>query len=268
MSLYRASPADGVAWVTGASGGIGREVALLLAARGYAVAVTARREDELSVLTRELAGGKGRIVAFPADVTDEAAMAEVVSSIEREMGPLVLAVFNAGTYVPISGARIALDKVRKIFEVNVMGVVNGLAPALQAMVARGRGQVVLTGSVSAYFGLPAASAYGASKAALNNMAESLKHDLDKMNIRIQIVNPGFVDTPLTKKNRFAMPALVPVDQAGRRFVDGIERGGFEVTFPRRFTWVLKLLRILPMPLRYRIMHRAMGWDQRDISKDA
>ena len=118
--------------------------------------------------------------------------------------------------------------------------------------------------MSGYSGLPAASAYGASKAALNNMAESLLFDFEKMNIRTQVVNPGFIDTPLTEKNDFAMPALMPVDKAVERMIAGIEGGGFEITFPRRFTYGLKMLRLLPHPAYFWIMKRATGWKSRQL----
>ena len=127
---------------------------------------------------------------------------------------------------------------------------------------RGFGQVVLVGSVTSYFGLPSAAAYGATKAALNSMAQSLKYDFDKLNIRIQVVNPGFVDTPLTAKNKFDMPGLMPVDKASARFVDGIARGGFEIVFPRRLAWMLKAGTFLPQMLYHRIIRKATGWDQR------
>ena len=101
-----------------------------------------------------------------------------------------------------------------------------------------------------------------SKAALNNIAESLKYDFDKLGIRIQVMNPGFVATPLTAKNNFAMPALMPVDRAAARIAAALKTGGFETTFPRRFTWFLKFLRILPQPLRFWFINRATGWNKR------
>ena len=104
-----------------------------------------------------------------------------------------------------------------------------------------------------------------SKAALNNIAESLKYDFDKLDIRIQVMNPGFVATPLTSKNNFAMPALMPVDRAAARMASALKTGGFETTFPRRFTWFLKFLRILPQPLRFWFINRATGWNKRQIN---
>lgn len=265
MGLYRARPGDGVAWITGASTGIGRSLARDLALEGYTVCATARDEDRLATLVAETAGLGGRIVAFPCDVTEEAAMTQTVAAIEREVGPIALCVFNAGTYFPTRGERLDTSNVVKTFEINLFGVIYGLVPVLERMRQRGRGQMVLVGSASSYFGWPNAASYGASKAALNNLAEGLKHDFDKLNIRIQVINPGFVDTPLTQKNEFSMPALVPVDEAARRMAAGIRSGGFEISFPRRLNWPLKLLRILPFEIRYWLIHRITKWDSRPLA---
>ena len=127
---------------------------------------------------------------------------------------------------------------------------------------RGFGQIAIVGSVTSYFGLPSAAAYGGTKAALNSIAQSLRYDFDKLNIRLQIVNPGFVATPLTAKNHFEMPALMPVEAASKRMAKGFRTGGFEITFPRRLTWTLKTLSYLPETLRYRIVRRLTGWDKR------
>lgn len=264
MDLYQISAGDGVVWITGASGGMGRELALQMVREGYTIIGSARSEDKLKKMEREAQSLKGTFHRLPCDVTDCDAMAAAVEEIETAHGPIRLAVFNAGNYWPTAGEALDIDAFRKTYEINVFGVINGLVPVAEKMKAHGKGQIALVASVSGYSGLPSASAYGASKAALNNMAESLKFDFDKMNIRIQVVNPGFVDTPLTEKNTFDMPALMPVDKAVRRIIDGFERGGFEITFPRRFTYLLKLMRMLPHSLYFRLMKRATGWKDRPL----
>lgn len=264
MPLYRAHAGDGVVWITGASSGIGRELALQLAQRGYVVAATARASDSLDRLAAESERMSGAIRAFPCDVTDRDAMHGTVGEIETLMGPIRLAVFNAGRYLPTHGEAISIDDFLTTFEVNVFGTLHGLGPVIERMKANGRGHVVFVGSVSGYTGLPAASAYGATKAALNNMAESLSFDFEKMNIRTQVVNPGFVDTPATEKNDFEMPALMPVEKAVDAMIAGIEDGGFEITFPRRFTYALKILRLLPHPLYFACMKRLTGWRARPL----
>jgi NAD(P)-dependent dehydrogenase (short-subunit alcohol dehydrogenase family) len=266
MELYRANPEHGAAWVTGASSGIGRQLALDLAREGYAVAATARSRDKLAALVAEAMALKGRVVAFPCDVTDEQAMRDTFEAIEAELGPVALAVFNAGNYFPARGYALETSNFTKSFQINVFGVIFGLVPLVERMRERGRGQVAFVGSATAYRGLPLASAYGATKAALNYMAESLKFDFDKMNIRIQMINPGFVETPLTKNNKFSMPALMTVAGASERIVAGLKTGGFEVSFPRRLTFGLKLMNLLPLPLYFWFVNWAMGRRKRTSGK--
>lgn len=264
MDLYRIKAGDGIVWITGASAGIGRALALALAERGYDVVASARGREGLDALADESAPLPGSVRPLACDVTDRAAMNEAVAAIEAGHGPIRMAVFNAGNYWPTRGEALDIDAFEKTFEVNLFGVLNGLVPVVERMKGHGRGQLVLVGSVSAYSGLPSAAAYGASKAALNNMAQSLKFDLDRMNIRVQIVNPGFIDTPLTEKNSFEMPALMPAQRAAVAMIAGMENGRFEVTFPRRFTWLLKLLRLLPHPVYFALMRRATRWNRRAL----
>ncbi len=264
MELFKIKPGDGIVWITGASAGIGRALALAMARRGYHVAATARTADKLDTLSREAEGSRGSITAYACDVTDAPAMAALVSQIETTSGPIRCAIFNAGNYWPTRGEALDLDAFRKTYDINLFGVLNGLVPVVERMKMHGRGQVVMVASVSGYTGLPNASAYGASKAAINNMAESLKFDFDKLNIRVQVVNPGFIDTPLTEKNDFAMPALMPVDKAVEAMISGMEQGRFEITFPRRFTYLLKLLRMLPHPVYFALMARMTGWGKRPL----
>jgi NAD(P)-dependent dehydrogenase (short-subunit alcohol dehydrogenase family) len=255
---YRAKPSDGVAWVTGASSGIGRETARELARRGYTVAVTARRLDDLEGLAQEVGSPGGRIVAHAGDVTDAARMAEIVDSVERLHGPIVLAFLNAGTYFAGKERVFDMASVKQTLDVNLIGAVHCLGPLIGRMVERGRGQIAINGSVAGYGGLPNAAAYGASKAALIHLAESLKFTLDPAGVTIQIVNPGFVETPLTDQNPFPMPFLMKADAAVRRICDGFERGGFEITFPRRLAWILKAVNHLPYAVYFPLLARATG----------
>jgi len=264
MSLYRADPKHGVAWITGGGTGIGRAVALDLARKGFVVAVTGRLEDPVDAVIGAAAGLPGRIRSFPCDVTDEAGMAQAVADIEDRAGPIMLAIFNAGVLLPTHGEDLDLASFRKSYEVNVFGVLNGLLPTVRRMHARNRGHVVIIGSATSYFGLPFIAAYGATKAALNNMAESLRYDFVKMNIRIQVINPGFVATLLTAGNEFKLPALMPVEKASRRIVDAILSGGFETTFPRRLTWIAKLLRSMPREAVFWLVNAASRWKGRPL----
>ncbi len=261
MSSFIARPEHGLAWVTGASSGIGRALALKLVAEGFGVVVTARSHDKLVALQRE-AKGPGRIIVLDGDVTDPQDMERVIASIEYDHGTLALVALNAGVFKPVHGEDLHLEDFQETFSVNLNGVVNCLLPAIRHMKARGQGQIAIVSSVTGYGGLPTSGAYGATKAALINMAESLKFDLDKQGIRIQVVNPGFVDTPATKENAFPMPALVSPDEAAGAIVSGLQGSGFEITFPKRFTYVLKFINILPYWLYFPLVNAATGWKKR------
>lgn len=267
MGLYRAKPRDGVVWITGGSSGIGRALARQLADAGYTVAVTAREGDEIDALVAESGNLSGRIVSFPCDVTDESGLEATLGSIESTVGPVVLAIFNAGTYVPVAGENLSVRKFRRTFDVNLQGVVNGLVPAVRSMQKRGFGHVVLVGSISSWFGWPTTAAYGASKAAINVMAQALKYDFDKINIRIQVANPGFVNTPLLQLQQTAsmMPALMSPQDAADRMFRGIAGGGFEIAFPRRLVWGLKLASMMPQPVRHWLVMTLTGWRKRPLS---
>lgn len=230
-------------WITGASTGIGRAVALAYARQGSIVAASARDGKALEALSQE-SGGK--IHAYPLDVTDRAANLALVDRIEADLGPIDLTILNAGTHHEVTAATFDPAVFDKLFAVNFFGVVNGLAAIMPRCISRRSGHIAIVSSVAGYRGLPSASAYGASKAALINMAEALQPDLDQHGVTLSLINPGFVRTPLTDLNEFPMPFLMEVDAAASRVVSGLARGGFEITFPRRFTFMLKFLRILPI----------------------
>ncbi|TGV69793.1 SDR family NAD(P)-dependent oxidoreductase, partial [Mesorhizobium sp. M00.F.Ca.ET.149.01.1.1] len=167
MTLYRANPKDGVAWITGGGSGLGRALAKDLANQGYAVAVTSLPEDPVDTLIVETAQMPGHVKSFPCDVTDEPGMARTVAAIEEQMGPIVLAVFNAGNYIATPGEKLVVRDFHRSFAVNYFGIVNGVVPVVEHMRVRGRGHVVLVGSVTAYSGWPTTAAYGGTKAAIN-----------------------------------------------------------------------------------------------------
>jgi len=261
MTDFIARPELGLAWVTGASSGIGRALALRLVKDGFTVVVTARDHERLVKLQHE-AAGPGKIIVLDGDVTDPRDMERILAAIEYEHGSMVLAVLNAGVYIPVHGEDMHREDFEKTFAVNLHGTVNCLLPAVRHMKARGHGQIAIVSSVTGYGGLPTSAAYGATKAALINMAESLKFDLDKAGIRLQIINPGFVETAATAKNEFPMPALVSPETAADRIADGLKSSGFEITFPRRFTYALKLVNLLPYGLYFWLINRATGWKAR------
>jgi NADP-dependent 3-hydroxy acid dehydrogenase YdfG len=258
MSNRRVTPQDGVVWITGASSGIGRSVALEFARRGWTVAASARRESELEALAAEAGSLKGRIIAHTVDVTDADAMQRTVAAIESAHGPIALTFFNAGIAPYMTAPDIDVAAVRQAFDVNVHGVVHGLAAVMPRMAKRGFGQIGVNASIAGYGGLPRAAAYGATKAAMIHMCEALRFDCEKLGLVMQVINPGFVETPLTGKNDFPMPFLMKNDEAARRVVDGFAKGGFEITFPRRFAYLLKAVNLLPYPLYFALVGRITG----------
>ncbi len=262
MPTYAAKPEEGVAWITGASSGIGRSLALRLAKGGWRVAVTARSDEALESLVDEARGLTGSIMAFPGDITDAEAIGVVVDAVERVMGPVALAVLNAGVYLPVRGNDLDLGAFEQSFAVNLSGTVKSLIPLVSKMKSRGKGQIAIVGSIAGYSGLPTSAAYGATKAGLLNMAEALKFDLDKLGIRLQVVSPGFVDTPATRDNPFPMPYLMTVEEAAERIAQGLRKPGFEIAFPRRFAWQLKFLRMLPYRLYFPLVARVTGWSRK------
>jgi short-subunit dehydrogenase len=249
------TPPFPVAWITGASTGIGRELALRLATQGCVVAASARSVAVLDSLAVESQSQPGRIVAMPVDVTDIRDVERTYTKIADELGVPDLCVLNAGTYIPVNAKRLNSRDFDSQFNLNVMGTVRVLESVIPGMVKRKSGRIAVVASVSGYRGLRTASAYGATKAALINMCEALRMELGDHGIVVQVVNPGFIKTPLTDKNEFPMPFLMPVDKAVDQFYRGLLGNRFEITFPKRFTWMLKALRLLPYAVYLPMMNR-------------
>ena len=230
-----------VIWITGASSGIGLELAKLYGAAGARVAISARSADTLAEMSDQHAG----LHAFPVDVTDPEAMVATHNAITDQLGPIDLAVLNAGTWTPTTVKNFSIDKMRRTIDVNYMGVVHALDPLIPDMMKRGAGHISLVASVAGYRGLPKSMSYGPTKAALINLAETLKIDLGKHGVRVSVINPGFVDTPMTAKNDFPMPFIMTSEEAAQRMKRGLDGSGFEVVFPKRFAAILKSARIMP-----------------------
>lgn len=241
-----------VVWITGASSGIGAALAREMAAAGWQVAASGRDLTRLEALR---AGAPDAIHAFPLDVTNVQANADSAADIVRTLGPIDLAVFNAGVGSGFSVDRYDAEDVFDRMRVNYGGAVNGIGAVLPAMLARGRGHIALTASVAGYRGLPGGGPYSASKAAMIALAESLKLDLTGRGVDVSVITPGFVRTPLTEKNRFPMPFMIDADDAARRIRRGLEARRFEITFPRRLSYTLKLMQRLPYALYFPIIRR-------------
>ncbi len=236
-------------WITGASSGIGAALSTELAARGFVVAATARSEKALA----ELADTAANIHAFAGDITDRSGMAALVDTIERDLGPIDMAVLNAGIYLPTNFPEFDADLFDRSFAVNLGGTVNCLAPLVPLMSGRGRGRIAIVSSVAGYGGLPTSAAYGATKAALFNLGESLAMDLAAHGVKVSMIAPGFVRTPATDVNTFPMPFIISADDAARRIANGLEKGQAHIAFPKRFSYLLRLINLLPRGLYTRLV---------------
>ncbi|MBC7917892.1 MAG: SDR family NAD(P)-dependent oxidoreductase [Rhodoferax sp.] len=242
-------------WLVGASSGIGRATASALHAQGAQVIVSARSAEALYTFMAEHPGAR----ALPLDVTDAQAMRDAVQSLTAE-GALDCVVYCAGHYRAMDAHAIDLPELLRHNQVNYVGalyLLDAVVPALLAQPLKDsqRGHISLVGSVAGYRGLPHSLAYGPTKAALINLSETLYLDLHRRGVGVSLINPGFVDTPLTKTNDFAMPALLTPAQAAQAILKGWARGAFEIHFPRRFTWGMKLLRLLPYGLFFAATRR-------------
>jgi NAD(P)-dependent dehydrogenase (short-subunit alcohol dehydrogenase family) len=257
MMLKDAPTTPRLAWVTGASSGIGEALALGLARAGWTVAASARRANRLAELAARPEAA-GRIHPVPVDVTDEAAVQQAVAAIEQRLGPIEAAVLNAGDYTPMRARDFDTALCRRLMEVNYLGVVHGIGAVLPRQLGRGTGRILVNASVAGYRGLPLAAPYGASKAALISLAESLRAELQGTGVVIRVINPGFVRTPLTAKNDFAMPALLDPQAAADAILRAFDGDGFEITFPRRFTYLMKLLRCLPYRWYFPLLRERAG----------
>lgn len=240
-------------WLVGASSGIGRAVAAALHAQGAQVVVSARNGQALAQFEREHPGAQ----ALALDVCDREAVRQAAQHLLAQ-GPLDCVFYSAGHYRPMRADRMDLDEMLRHGRINYDGALHVLHAVLPQLLAQGHGHISLVSSVAGYRGLPPALAYGPTKAALINLAETLYLDLRGRGIGVSVVNPGFVETGLTAQNEFEMPALITPAQAASEILDGWARGRFEIHFPRRFTWAMKALRLLPFGLYQVLVRRYTG----------
>ena len=239
-------------WLLGASAGIGAALARELHRRGARLALSARASSRLAALAAELPGA----LVCPCDATDSEALAQVAAELQEHWGELDLAVYLAGDYRPLRVAGFAAGPALALLEVNYAGAVRFTAAVLPRLAPAGG--IALFASVAGYRALPKALGYGPAKAALIHFAEGLHLELAEQGYGVWLINPGFVATRLTAANDFAMPALLTPEQAAVFTVDGLAGGKFEITYPRRFTVWLKLLRCLPYRLYFPLVRRLTG----------
>ena len=228
-------------WITGASSGIGKALAEKFAKENWKVAISARRENLLNDIAKT-----DNISSFPLDVTDDNKVKEVFSKILKEFNSLNLCVFCSGAYDPKLEKEINKEQIRKIMDINFFGVLNCIKSVENYFKEKKAGHISVVSSVAAYRGLPNSSGYGPSKAALTNLTESLFFDFKKHNVRISLISPGFIKTPLTDQNTFNMPFIKTPEFAAEKMYNGLTKNSaFEIHFPKELTVFLKILRILP-----------------------
>ena len=228
-------------WVTGASTGIGKAVAEKFSKEGWKVAISARREELLKNIAQD-----NNIFDYPLDVTNEKKVDEVFKKILEDFKSIDLCIFNAGTYEPKLEKEISKEQIRKTMEVNFFGVVNCIKAVEKYFKNKKNGHISIVSSIAGYRGLPNSSGYGPSKAAASNLAESLYFDFKKDNVKISLISPGFIKTPMTDKNEFRMPFIRSPEFAAEKIYNGlVKSNSFEITFPKQLTTIFKLFKVLP-----------------------
>ncbi len=243
-------------WIVGASSGIGRELALQYANLGKKVTVSARSTDALKQV-KDLK--PEHISILPLDVTKSHDVTSAVEHLfQEEQTYPDLVILNAGTYKPMSYTKFSSAFAEETMAVNYMGVVRCIEGILPHYIEQGRGHLVVVSSVAGYQGLPKSLAYGPTKAALINLCEGLNIELGGTGVRVQVVNPGFVKTPLTAGNKFPMPFLMEVEDAAQRIITGIGKDRFEIAFPTRFALILKFIGLLPYSLSLPLIRKMTG----------
>ncbi|NDF12488.1 MAG: SDR family NAD(P)-dependent oxidoreductase [Proteobacteria bacterium] len=240
-------------WLIGASEGIGRALAIKMAGEGANVAVSARSKDRLVSLVSEMP--KGKHLAVAVDATKNESVLAGFEEIKSAWGHIDAVIYASGVYTPMSVKQMDLKACEQTLDVNFTGSMRLLNVILPHFLSRNAGSIVLVGSVAGFRGLPNSLAYGASKAAMIHMVETIKMDLADTNIDVHIVNPGFVKTRLTDKNEFKMPFIITAEKAADIILKGLKRDAFEIHFPKAFTMWFKLLKLLPSSLYCKIVSK-------------
>jgi short-subunit dehydrogenase len=237
-------------WITGGSTGIGKALAIKFASKGWNVAVSARREE----LLNELSDQYENISAFPLDVTDKQKCGEVFDQIKKKYEDIDICFFSTGTWNPKKEKEIDVEQIEEVFKINFFGTVNTINAVEQYFRDRKKGTITIVSSIAGYRGLPNSTGYGPSKSALNNLAESLYFDFKRFGVRVCLVSPGFIKTPMTDKNDFKMPFIKTTDYAANKIYDGlINKNVFEIHFPKSLTIIIKILSFLPSKLYFSLV---------------
>ena len=246
-------------WITGGSTGIGKAVAIKFASKGWNVAISARREN----LLKEISDKNENIHGFPLDVTDRSKCKEVFKKIRDEFQSIDICFFSTGTWNPKKERDIDVEQIEDVFKVNFFGTLNTIKAVEEYFKNKREGIITIVSSIAGYRGLPNSTGYGPSKSALNNLAESLYFDFKRSNVRVCLVSPGFIKTPMTDKNDFKMPFLKTTDYAAEKIYDGlINKNVFEIHFPKSLTLILKILSLIPSKIYFSLIGKMTKYQKK------
>ena len=248
-----------VIWITGASTGIGKALAIKFSKNGWNVAISARRLELLEEISKQ----NENIFSFPLDVTNKDECNKVFSEIKNKFGQIDLCIFSTGTWDPKKEKEIDVEQIENVMKVNFFGTVNSIKSVEKYFKELGKGHISIVSSIAGYRGLPNSTGYGPSKSALNNLTESLYFDFKKYGVRVSLISPGFIKTPMTDKNDFKMPFLKTTEYAADKIYSGlINTNAFEIHFPKQLTIVLKILKILPNWLYLKLVGKLTKYQKR------
>ncbi len=246
-------------WITGGSTGIGKALAIKFANEGWSVAISARREN----LLKEISEKYENISSYPLDVTDKDKCKEIFNSIKNKFDEIDICFFSTGTWNPKKEKDIDVEQMENVFRVNFFGTVNSIKAVEKYFKDKKSGIITIVSSIAGYRGLPNSTGYGPSKSALNNLTESLYFDFKRFGVRVCLVSPGFIKTPMTDKNDFKMPFLKTPEYAADKIYDGlINKNSFEIHFPKALTIILKIFSFLPSKLYFSLVGRMTKYQKK------
>ena len=247
-------------WITGGSTGIGKALAVKFANNGWNVAISARRNK----LLQEISNSYEDIHGFPLDVTNKSECKEVFEKIKSEFQNIDICFFSTGTWNPKKERDIDVEQIEDVFKVNFFGTLNSIKAVEEYFKNKKDGTISIVSSIAGYRGLPNSTGYGPSKSALNNLAESLYFDFKRFNVRVCLVSPGFIKTPMTDKNDFKMPFLKTSEYAAEKIYDGlINKNVFEIHFPKTLTFILKILSFLPSKIYFSLVGKMTKYQKKN-----
>ena len=232
-------------WIVGASEGLGLALAKKMSEAGASLVLTARNEARLKEIAASL---PNKAEVLHLDITNLAAVKKSAKILKNLDG----FVFLAGAYWPMYAQEWDIGKVTKMVNVNLIGALHTLEVILPMFIEKNRGHLVFTGSLAGYRGLPAALGYGSSKAAIANLSETLRYDLKETSIKVQLINPGFIKTRLTDKNKFKMPQIMAPEDAAEKMFSNMNKNNFSSSFPAPFSWLFRVSRILPDSIYFKL----------------